>query len=462
MARFAVLLLVALTTFAVASGYIGPPPDGRGDPVEWGGRIHQSPEGLAEWLEERGGSYERWALLHPDAAARLEGDERSPWVTLRLQPDGLRALAVAFVLALAVGGVAALFVVRGGAIWAGTRRLWSAAALRLVLLRKGGMRSVQKAGQGAAAAARAAAEAAARGSATVRPSLRVAGERSATVGRRLLVWLASIGRTAGPRVRVAVDESRAWLLRTGHAVRLRARAASAASWAGRARTGTAARLPARAAVVAWLAWLILALRAARLRGRAALGRSFARLAQLGRGGGSGSAAERARLARSFAARPRRTRSGHAVTEVRSVPPAAVVDSAPVPPAVAPAPPPPVDEPDELPPEWTPEDDEYDEGAPELELELEPTEPRAGDVERCEIRVWHGYVKSQFYAVNGGDGALAASPLFRRAGDVPAQSPPVVAAHEQLVQWLVDNGWEPDGGGETWYAQQFRMRARVHA
>lgn len=79
-------------------------------------------------------------------------------------------------------------------------------------------------------------------------------------------------------------------------------------------------------------------------------------------------------------------------------------------------------------------------------------------EECEIRIWHGYVKSQFYAVRAvgeEEGALAASPLFRRAGDVPGEEPKVVAAHEALVRRLRQEGWRPNGVGEYWYEHRFR-------
>lgn len=46
--------------------------DDGGSPIEWGGQTHATPEGLAQWLRERGASYPRWAKRHPQAAVQLE------------------------------------------------------------------------------------------------------------------------------------------------------------------------------------------------------------------------------------------------------------------------------------------------------------------------------------------------------------------------------------------------------
>ena len=56
-------------------------PDQGGHPqvpsaLSWGGKAFHDPHGLAEWLRERGLSYETWARNHPFAAARLESREQ--------------------------------------------------------------------------------------------------------------------------------------------------------------------------------------------------------------------------------------------------------------------------------------------------------------------------------------------------------------------------------------------------
>jgi hypothetical protein len=39
--------------------------------VVWASRVFTSRQDLADWLETRGARYQKWALRHPKAAARL-------------------------------------------------------------------------------------------------------------------------------------------------------------------------------------------------------------------------------------------------------------------------------------------------------------------------------------------------------------------------------------------------------
>ena len=85
---------------------------------------------------------------------------------------------------------------------------------------------------------------------------------------------------------------------------------------------------------------------------------------------------------------------------------------------------------------------------------------------CEIRVFRGYVKSQFYAeVTLSDGRLpfaaAASECFRwRKTEPPAQEPAIVAARDQLLNILAASGWVRVGKGAEWYSD--RLERKVSA
>jgi hypothetical protein len=85
-------------------------------------------------------------------------------------------------------------------------------------------------------------------------------------------------------------------------------------------------------------------------------------------------------------------------------------------------------------------------------------PPGGDWQTCEIGLWQGYVKSQFYArVTGADGqdyTVAVSPLFR-SKDPLAHDEIGRAAHVQLAQQLLEQGWGADGRGSLWYELRFR-------
>jgi hypothetical protein len=84
-------------------------------------------------------------------------------------------------------------------------------------------------------------------------------------------------------------------------------------------------------------------------------------------------------------------------------------------------------------------------------------------EICAIGLWRGYVKSRFYAglIGGGEGieyALAESQAVRLHGDAtPERTKAAAQAHEALVNYLIESGWEVDSpvNGERWYALRFR-------
>lgn len=80
------------------------------------------------------------------------------------------------------------------------------------------------------------------------------------------------------------------------------------------------------------------------------------------------------------------------------------------------------------------------------------------VDECVIRWWRGYVKSCFYVLvdssSPADGLLM-SPLFwslRKSSLTP--DGPIAAAHQQLIEQLVHEGWQPAGVGTFWYEQRF--------
>ena len=88
-------------------------------------------------------------------------------------------------------------------------------------------------------------------------------------------------------------------------------------------------------------------------------------------------------------------------------------------------------------------------------------------EICEIGIWRGYVKSRFYAgLIGREGegiefALAESlPVRLRGNGTPERTGEAAAAHEALVNYLIESGWEvePSRNGEGWYALRFRRAA----
>jgi hypothetical protein len=78
---------------------------------------------------------------------------------------------------------------------------------------------------------------------------------------------------------------------------------------------------------------------------------------------------------------------------------------------------------------------------------------------CEIALWEGYVKSQFYArvmtPEGKEFALACSPLFRVKNPF-ARDEVARSAHVHLAQQLLEGGWKPDGRGKYWWELRFTL------
>jgi hypothetical protein len=81
------------------------------------------------------------------------------------------------------------------------------------------------------------------------------------------------------------------------------------------------------------------------------------------------------------------------------------------------------------------------------------------VQMCEIGLWKGYRKSQFFArgvaVDGVEYAVAQSPVFRSrnpgADDEAARD-----AHTELAEQLLELGWQRDGAGDEWWALRFLL------
>ena len=96
----------------------------------------------------------------------------------------------------------------------------------------------------------------------------------------------------------------------------------------------------------------------------------------------------------------------------------------------------------------------------------PPSREVGSASTCEIRVFRGYVKSQFYAEwlpqkGPAPKAVAQSRWFRRRGtDPPAPERDVVAARDQLLLVLEANGWVRTGRGNQWYSDRFERRVAL--
>lgn len=93
---------------------------------------------------------------------------------------------------------------------------------------------------------------------------------------------------------------------------------------------------------------------------------------------------------------------------------------------------------------------------------EADEPTAQDLEEfCQISVWRGYAKARFYArfdVDSGEEefAVAESRPFRlHGGRIPEGRGTVAQAHTELIEALMEEGWEPVDHGGPWYASRFR-------
>ena len=81
-------------------------------------------------------------------------------------------------------------------------------------------------------------------------------------------------------------------------------------------------------------------------------------------------------------------------------------------------------------------------------------------EICTIAIWHGYVKSRFYAgligndEQGIEYALAESePVRLRGNGTPERTEEAERAHQALVARLIESGWEvdPPVNGDDWHA-----------
>jgi hypothetical protein len=100
-------------------------------------------------------------------------------------------------------------------------------------------------------------------------------------------------------------------------------------------------------------------------------------------------------------------------------------------------------------------------APERAVAAE--EGHADHAGTCTIAVWHGYVRSRFYArVSDPDGetrTIAESPPFRRKGYVPEPLPDAVKAHETLLDLLRSEGWSPVGDLGPWYTTRLEPPGR---
>jgi hypothetical protein len=80
------------------------------------------------------------------------------------------------------------------------------------------------------------------------------------------------------------------------------------------------------------------------------------------------------------------------------------------------------------------------------------EAAARRVQRCGIRLWHGYVKYQLYASSEGS-AFGLSEFFRlRDKDVPTEE--ALAELENLITRLEAKGWAVVDEGPRWYDVQF--------
>ena len=83
-------------------------------------------------------------------------------------------------------------------------------------------------------------------------------------------------------------------------------------------------------------------------------------------------------------------------------------------------------------------------------------------EECAIRLWHGYVFSDFYALavrpDGEAYVLGRSrPFRRRSSQPPAPEGKAAAVYAELVAHLRAEGWEPAGRGDAWYEARLRRR-----
>jgi len=94
--------------------------------------------------------------------------------------------------------------------------------------------------------------------------------------------------------------------------------------------------------------------------------------------------------------------------------------------------------------------------PDAPIEREAPTPEAPHSLVCEIRVWRGYRKSQFYVETGPplDQLIESRPFRARGDGAPEQSEEAVAAYVAMVEGLVFAGWKQDGRGAHWFSDRF--------
>ena len=102
--------------------------------------------------------------------------------------------------------------------------------------------------------------------------------------------------------------------------------------------------------------------------------------------------------------------------------------------------------------------------PPLEDEPPVTSPR---YLTCVISYWRGYRKAAFYArafdEDGHELVLTESDEFKARGNgIPEPTEQAIAAHEELIAQLRDDGWEPVDRDDTWFGQTLRRRVTAAA
>jgi hypothetical protein len=85
-------------------------------------------------------------------------------------------------------------------------------------------------------------------------------------------------------------------------------------------------------------------------------------------------------------------------------------------------------------------------------------------ETCVIEQWRGFVKSDFFAIavrpRGSKYVVGRSDMFHRRGDeTPPETGRAAEVHADLVERLVEGGWEPYGESVPWFRTSFRRRLR---
>ena len=418
------LLLVVAVAVAFGSGSvrIGDDPE---TSIPWGDRVIETPEELSSWLAARGVTYEEWARKHPDAALQIETGAPPAYLALQwpptirgeipLSPAAVRDRFLHTVEGRPGGTLAAAFAAAMLAAAFMLRRRLAHGVATLPLLVSASLRGPIRHPDATAALVGPPGVAPAR-SAAARSSARLAqmaaaAPRAANAGRAGIAAAAREARSSGAVVR---DRTHA------------------------ARSALGRRLPTRASAAAPLNRAVLARRA-----RKEVVRVNVAAGALARNGDSVPPVMAEELS------PIAAMVSPTITAPRDSLPAVAALPEPAPsPLVEPYATPPRAETPRLPAHVAP--------APPLVVD-EPASEGVVALDRCEIRVWHGYLKSQFFAVTLDDGqTLALSPAFKKSGDVPAATAVARAAFEALAARLVDSGWEHDGDGAEWYQRRFRL------